>query len=282
MSKDEFWCQSRERILSLENDNAGFAFFVESKKEVFYALFALLCERNQIDFTDTTILTIYGEWAGKGIMKGAAIYELDKAFYIFATKVSNTQDNLAYWIDSHSLQSPVDSIYNVEKFTTFTMEIDTSNPRNHQNDLTTLTEEVERECPIAKAFGVSGTGEGIVWSAHFDNQVYRFKVKGEKHSVSKVKTLAPVDTEKLASIQEFLDYSVTENRLNQAITTVFEGKPIDRVKMGDVIRFMVNDITKEEMAVMVESGLEPKEVNSGIAMRTREWFYNKEKEDVGV
>ena len=41
------------------------------------------------------------------------------------------------------------------------------------------------------------------------------KVKGEKHSSSKVKKLASVDVEKLNSIKDFVDYAVTESRLEQ-------------------------------------------------------------------
>ena len=36
--QDGLWCQSRERILSVEKDNAGFAFWVESNKEYFEKL----------------------------------------------------------------------------------------------------------------------------------------------------------------------------------------------------------------------------------------------------
>ena len=46
-------------------------------------------------------------------------------------------------------------------------------------------------------------------------------MKGTKHSVSKVKTLAPVNVEKLNSIQEFVDYSVTRVRFEQGLSEVF-------------------------------------------------------------
>jgi hypothetical protein len=40
--------------------------------------------------------------------------------------------------------------------------------------------------PVAKAFGFSGIG--IVWSVNVNGTIHRFKVKGELHSSSKVKT----------------------------------------------------------------------------------------------
>ena len=99
-------------------------------------------------------------------------------------------------------------------------------------------------------------------------------VKGEKHSSSKVKTLASVDVEKLESIQKFVEYAVTENRFNQAIENVFPNQePIDTKKLGDVIRWVVNDVIKEEMDTMVENKIEPKEVNKYISSKAREMFF---------
>lgn len=99
-------------------------------------------------------------------------------------------------------------------------------------------------------------------------------VKGEKHSSSKVKTLANVNVEKLEGIQKFVDYAVTESRFNQAIENVFPNEePIDTKKLGDVIRWVVNDVIKEEMDTMVENQVEPKEVNKYISAKVREMFF---------
>jgi hypothetical protein len=100
------------------------------------------------------------------------------------------------------------------------------------------------------------------------------EVKGEKHSSSKVKTLAAVDVEKLNSIKEFVDYAVSESRFNQALENIFpNNEPIDVKKMGDVIRWVVNDVIKEEMDTMVENQLEPKEINKYISSKVREMFF---------
>ena len=50
--------------------------------------------------------------------------------------------------------------------------------------------------PVGKHFGNLGVGEGIVFT-YLDEigNKYRFKSKGLKHSNSKVKTLASVNTE---------------------------------------------------------------------------------------
>ena len=147
-------------------------------------------------------------------------------------------------------------------------------PQLVQNDLSELTIKVEEECPVAKEFGFEGIGEGIVWTAEFKDNVYRFKVKGEKHSSSKVKTLANVNVEKLEGIQKFVDYAVTESRFKQALENVFPNQePIDVKKMGEVIRWVVTDVIKEEMDTMVENQVEPKEVNKYISSKVREMFF---------
>jgi hypothetical protein len=274
------WAQSRENIITIENDNAGFAFFVESKKAVFEKLFAQVSEKLGVDSEKNTI-TIYGEWCGANIQKGVGITNLPKSFFIFGVKVTphtSTEEELkktpAYWVESDYLKSPDDNIFNIEDYQTFSIEIDFNMPQLIQNKLSELTIAVEEECPVAKAFGFSGIGEGIVWSTELNGVVHRFKVKGEKHSSSKVKTLASVDVEKLENIQKFIEYAVTESRFKQSLENVFPNdEPIDVKKMGDVIRWVVNDINKEEMDTMVENKIEPKDVNKYVSGKVREMFF---------
>ena len=288
-SKDGLWAQSRENIITLEKDNAGFAFYVESHKDIFNGLMLHIAEKEDINRNHNTI-SIYGEWCGGNIQKGVGISNLPKSFFIFGVKITphtETEEELkanpAYWVDSTYLRAPEVKIYNIDDYPTYSIEIDFNMPQLIQNELSELTIAVEEECPVAKAFGFSGVGEGIVWSCEFQNVVHRFKVKGEQHSASKVKTLAAVDVEKLNSIKEFIEYSVTESRVNQAIENVFPNQELlDVKKMGDVIRWVVNDVIKEEMDTMVENNLEPKEINRYISTKTREMFLIKLNELVGL
>jgi hypothetical protein len=277
-NKDGYWAQSRENIITPEKDNAGFAFFVESKKDVFKRFVNEITSRNFEDINDNTF-TIYGEWCGGNIQKGVGISNLPKSFFIFGLKVSpNSKDGEearpAYWIPYHYLCSSEDNIYNIDDYTNYTIDIDFNMPQLVQNTLSELTMAVEEECPVAKAFGFSGIGEGIVWSVNVNGTIHRFKVKGELHSSSKVKTLASVDVEKLGSIQKFVEYAVTESRFKQSIENIFpNNEPIDVKKMGDVIRWVVTDITKEEMDTMVENKIEPKDVNKYVSTKVREMFF---------
>lgn len=273
------WYQSRENIITPEQDNAGFAFFAESNKKQFFSMFTEIAKRNNIDTRDNTI-SIYGEWCGGNIQKGVAITNLPKSFFIFGVKITPNpiegaeKQPVAYWVDHNDLKSPDDKIYNIEDFQTWEMEIDFNYPELVQNKLGELTLAVEEECPVGKAFGFSGVGEGIVWSCNYNGVVHRFKIKGEKHSSSKVKKLASVDTEKINSIKEFVDYAVTESRFNQGVEKTFpNNEPIDVKKMGELMKWIVNDIIKEESDTMVKNNLEPKDVGKYISTKVREMFF---------
>jgi len=274
------WAQSRENIITVEKDNAGFAFFVESYKEVFAAFMGGIVAKLDLDFSKNTI-SIYGEWCGGNIQKGVGISNIPKSFFIFGVKITphtNTEEELkanpAYWVDYSYLKAPGVNIYNIDDFPTYSIDIDFNMPALVQNQLSELTIAVEEECPVAKAFGFSGIGEGIVWATEVKGIVHRFKVKGERHSSSKVKTLASVDVEKLEGIQKFVEYAVTESRFNQSLENTFpNNEPIDVKKMGDVIRWVVNDVLKEEMDTMVANNIEPKDVNKYISTKVREMFF---------
>jgi len=277
MNKDgEIWAQSMENIITVESDNAGFAFFVESHKDIFRTFF------EQIDFKGYDYVTIFGEFAGGNIQKNVAINGLPKMFIIFDIKRS--YDTIEQGDNIYSTEEEIkqfrsneNNFYNVYDFETYEVEIDFNNPEIAQNKIVELTLQVENECPIGRYFGSIGIGEGIVFSYIDENGVKsRFKSKGERHSVSKVRKLASVDIEKVNSINEFVEYAVTENRLNQGLEKIFGiGGEIDVTKTGDFLRWVVGDVIKEEMDTMVENGLEPKQVAPAISKKGKNWLFEK-------
>tara|TARA_R110000868_G_scaffold320909_6_gene581937 strand:- start:526 stop:1497 length:972 start_codon:yes stop_codon:yes gene_type:complete len=250
--------QSRESILSLDSDNAGFMREVSAKKLNF--LF------DGIEFND--YLAVYGEWCGGNIQKGVAINGLPKMFVIFACKVDGQ------WIDFRR-SDPSQGIYNINDFQTYEILVDFNVPELSQNKIIELTIAVEEECPVGKFFGVSGIGEGIVFTANHDGEHYMFKSKGEKHSVTKVKTIAAVDVEQLESMNAFVDYSVTENRLNQGLEYMRRNKlEITQKNTGEFLRWVVGDIAKEETDVMEGNKLDQKKINPLISTKARQWYFN--------
>jgi len=257
---NQMWVQNRKRIITPEDDNAGFAAFVEDRKNDFELIFNKMTKW----FNGTII--IYGEWCGGNIQSGVALNQLEKMFVIFDILVDGV------WINDLTSIPPCNHIRTITEFPIFSMSIDFNNP--DINHLIQLTELVESECPIGKEFGVSGTGEGIVWKCLHNGMMLRFKVKGEKHSSSNVKKLVEIDPVKLASITEFVDYTVTENRMNQGIDEVFTttNREPDIKLVGEFIRWMNNDVFKEELDTLTESGLKPKDVVKYMSRKMVPWF----------
>lgn len=275
-----FWYQSHESIITVTNDNYGFAFFAESNKKSFMNIINQIYIDNNI--SDDYTVTVYGEYVGKGIQKGVAISELDKSFFLFGIKISKPEDIdfKSYWVDCEKYSDEEHKIYNVNKFKTFSIDIDFNKAEQYVNQLIDITNEVEKECPIAKEFGISGVGEGVVWVGKYGDSVYKFKVKGEKHSNCKVKKLVSVDMVKLKSIDDFIEYAVTDNRILQGIDRVSRGSPLDKKMIGDVIRWVLNDVITEEGESLIENGLEPNDVNKSVSIKVRNKFFEIYNENV--
>lgn len=270
--KDGIVAQKRGSLLNKEHLDSHFGFntFVQvTCKEYFTELMEYIYDKYCIN--DDQII-IYGEWAGQGIQKGVAISELPKAFYIFDIKIYNTVSEEHMWIDPIDVDHIVkpDNVFFMYEFLTYEMDIDFNVPANFQNALVDITMKVEEECPVAKQRGVSGVGEGVVWSCHHKGQKYIFKVKGEKHSTSKVKKLASVDPEVLNSINEFVEYACTPNRIEQGIQ---ETGATEKRHTPDLLRWVANDIISEENDVLIANGLEWKQVAKECSSRVRQYFF---------
>jgi hypothetical protein len=274
-----FTFQSRERELTLTADNAGFLLTMSAKEQTLIELFNRVAERAGLGFTEP--LTIYGEWAGGNIQKGVAINGLPKFFAIFGVRVG--VEDATQWFDIEQfadIEYRDEGIFNILTFGKWEEEINFERPLEIQNHLGELTLAVEKECPVGKFFGNSGVGEGIVWRCidkGWESSDYQFKVKGEEHSASKVKTLATVDTEAVRAISDFVDYAVTESRLVQGAQNLVreQGKPFEMANMGPFIKWIFSDILKEESDTLIANQIDPKKLGGPIANKARVWFVTK-------
>jgi len=288
----EMYAQSRNRTITPGKDNAGFAAWVELNKET-------ILEEVFLGIPDGMTAIIWGEWAGPGVNKDAVgIAELEtKMFFPFAAGVINLDGELEELMTQNTepdlwkvfVEEIVETWENTDEenvraqeFKCFplprivqpmSMEIDFNSPQEVQNELIRITEEIEKECPVSKVFGIKGTGEGMVWSSTYKGEVIRFKVKGEEHSVTKVKTLAPVDEVMLESIKEFCDYAVTENRVKQAITDQFGIAVPTKKDTGTIVNWVKNDVFAEEMTAILENGMDPGKLAGPIQARARQIFF---------
>jgi hypothetical protein len=216
---------------------------------------------------ETQQLIIYGEWAGGNIQNTIALTQLPKSFYIFGVKILEEDEVITHPV--HDLPvCQTDNVYNITDFPTYEIEIDFNNPKASQNKLVEITNKVEKECPVATQLGIKGIGEGVVWNN--EETGLMFKVKGEKHSVSNVKTLAEVDPVVLQNIQDFASYVVTENRVKQAIQEVEASTKADT---GKLLKWISQDIIAEETDVLKASGLEWRQVASVVSNKARLMFF---------
>lgn len=281
VASDSISYQSRERILTLEQDNAGFMAAqsqnaAQWRKDLKHLIGHYI---TKVDSSQAiTKVAVYGEWCGKGIQRGVAICELSKMFVLFAIKLV-FEDATTKWLPLEFYTISVPGVHEIDVIgTTWLLDIDFAHPELAQNRMVEITEAVENECPVGRVFGASGVGEGVVWTCVTPGwEGLRFKVKGEKHSASKVKTLAAVDVETIQALKDFVEDTVTEQRLEQGVDNLVREqlKPLDMTSMGDFIRWVYNDVVKEETDTIVASGFDPKKLGGPIANKARPWFIKR-------
>lgn len=152
-NKDGFEVYSRTQKLSENNTNNGFYQFVLENLNDLKDL------RSQFSADE---VIIYGEYAGIGINKGAAICNTPRKFYVFKILADGQEVPLTF--------ENYENIKNIKNYKTFTAK--------SLDEVEQFTNEVLKECPVTKQeFGISGNGEGIVW---VDENGTRWKTKWDK------------------------------------------------------------------------------------------------------
>ena len=134
-SEEGFYPQKKTGPVTIEKDNAGFAFFVSTRPE----LHTKLENIRQIMQADTVV--VYGEFAGLGIQKGVGVSSLPKTFYPFGIKYINSTGT--YWVRNPKVLletlDTVPSVKSVYGFDTFSVEVDFSNPKPALDKMQQLT-----------------------------------------------------------------------------------------------------------------------------------------------
>ena len=281
-NKGEFWVQSRKNIITPEKDNAGCAFTAYANKDQWMKIINDLVETYKIDIDNNTI-SVFFEWAGGNIQKNSALTGIDKKALIFQYfKVSpNDEEQVRYWLKTNpTCTFSHVGIYNIMNFPVYKFVIDFNNAKMYHNSMIDLVSRIEENSPVGLMFEQNGNiGEGIVVTLEYKDSVMRFKVKGEKHSASKVKTLKPVDNELEQKKIDFVNNNAcTSSRLEQCYTEVMDlmnGGEGDIKKTGDFMRWLINDTIKEESDTLNELGLIPKDVNSMISKVARTWLMER-------
>lgn len=294
----EIWCQSRSQIITTEADNAGFAQFISNLPgqgiHIYLNIAAGIYGMNHLKPGD--LIAIYGEFCGQGIQKGVAIAQVPKRWVVFGIKIYtpgvDDDHSTSYWFSPDQLlrvhrqfileAGEETMIFSIQKFQTWNLEIDFAHPEAVQKKLVELTNEVEKCCPVGMEFGITGVGEGIVWRCvsrcTFKTSDLIFKVKGEAHSVTKVKTLAAIDVEKFNSLTELMAKVMTENRMKQMYDSMLDQTgldPTDVKNLGQFIKLCVGDAIKEERDTIEISGFTEKEFTKVAPGLVRQWFFSQ-------
>lgn len=280
------WFQSKNNVITPERDNAGFASFAKANEKYLLNIINNIKDKFNIDIVNNTI-TVFGEWAGQGIQKGVAVSNIPKTLFIFGLKVSpNEDEESAYWIDEDFDIPEHDRIFKIWDFKTYEIDIDFENPLMSQNEMVDMVTEVENECPVGKYFGHKGYGEGIVFIINHNENRHVFKMKGNLHAgKSKVKKAKKVDNEKLQLINDIVEKVTPEWRLSQIFNEVFNilnNGQADIKGMGDYIRAVINDIIKEDLDIINDAGLIPKDINKRVSDVARKWLIAKLDEEAGI
>lgn len=275
--------QSRERIISIGSDNAGFAQFVANKDSDFVILAGYISAHYQ-GHTPFRY-TIFGEWCGGNIQSKVGLNSLDKHFVVFNVFDHETETYLnRVWMDA-ALSDPSimavlhdANIYLINELPPFRVTIDFTQPEQSIEELERLTLQVEDECPWAKYRGATGIGEGIVWvnADEPGNQEFWFKTKGLKHQgkgEGKVKTLN-VDPVKAAAMRELVEILLPEWRLEQGIAFLREnGYDLSQSATGNYLQWVMKDVLKEEEDTIAANEYDWKSLTGPLTQRARQWYF---------
>ncbi len=281
--------QSRTNVLTVENDNAGFARWVMQHKQTWEAARGMI---------------VYGEWCGPGIQKNVAIAQIPKKiFAVFAARPLDGSDRL--FVEPEDLASIVIGIPDTYVLpwysrpchhgcdTRIAAKLDIDWKQGDQELTQTIApindwvQEIETNDPwVEQIFGVKGTGEGLVFypvSKHhlgFQNfQNLCFKAKGEKHKNIATAKPVQVSAEVAASTDAFIDLVLTQARLEQgALTTAKGAFTYDVRQTGKFVTWVLADVQKETQDELEASQLDWKQVQKPLSEKARNWYLAKAKE----
>lgn len=278
--------QRRSGLITPNQDNYGFAAWVlENEKSFRFVLEPLL--KYFINEVGCEQVTLFGEFAGKGVQSKVAVSDLPKMFYIFDFAVSkNNLDGLEDVLFATDIPQGLhllrglpevdDVIINLTarspEYQNKPFIVDTEQPHLFLDAITPIVDAIGAECPVAKEFGVAGFGEGLVFTGVYQGKVYRFKIKDSRHKVSKIREVAVVDEVELASLQEFVEHTCTEIRLKQGLELIASNTPLDIKNMGSYIKWVVQDILREESDLIQTKQIDTKKATKLISTKAREYF----------
>ena len=275
-SQGELWVQSRNHVRTLLGDQNGMAQFVEATREYWIQIITAHTLGYALDLTTHTIV-LDCEWAGGNIQKGnAACSGTDKAAYLFDyfRVVDNLDDSFMY-LPNGKTNNSEHGIYSMAKFSTYNITLDFNKPKECELLLNELALTIEANSPIAAYFDKpDNVGEGAYLWTTYNGEVLRLKAKGLKHGGKpKVKKTNGHSLSDDAKVEmEILADKLTPGwRLTQAIT---ETEATEQKHIGKVLKWVMQDIIKEEQPTLEAAEVEFKQVQGFVASIVKDFYFD--------
>lgn len=295
--------QTRNQVISpKKNQSEGFMSFAnsENNKCLFKIAFS---DIKGVSLSIETYAVIFGEWCGKGVMKDAAandaINKLEPLFVIFDIGLFEEGKKGCRFLPTETVCEIIKSakdkafssskgispnearIFSIYEFGTHNITIDFSDDEkiDHASaELSQITRDVAKQCPVAKHLGQEGAGEGMIWRLDNSNNKLpnemsgtRFKVVGPKHAESKGDDLAPANVKIISSEKEFIETVLTESRMEK----VLRGMPAEQCREPSAFfQALTKDILKEEESRLAVSGIPSEKVHTLLKPEASKWFKN--------
>jgi hypothetical protein len=269
----------------------------------FTTLFTLGAEKGPLaKLGNPDQIAVFGELIGGTIQPGVALEKLPLQFVVFdvcelkagkRTYLSHEEliqfgeglRRVARALDAQEILSCI------THYPHFTVSIDAfseASKQQAQTQLSNTTASVEAQCPVALAKGVSGTGEGVVWRSIGaatrgpEGFGIRFKVKGDEHTNSKVRTLNPANAAKALAAQnleEVCQAVCTDARMKQGLHYLRENDTPEKDRKSTFMRWVVEDTLKEESDFLREKGYAPDQLKAKLfEMALNFWRFNAQGE----
>ena len=276
--------QSRSRDLTPDDDNCGFAKWVETVASQFHVPPHTM--QGEAGAEPIQHITYFGEWAGKGIQNTDAVTKLDrKYFFVFAIQINDVMHTDPVFIEG--VTPDLDDLLVLPWHHVFTSPVDWNDAASANQMIEMINDSVEkigeRDPFIHEVFGIEGVGEGLVMSpitANYegiDRDFYSaltFKAKSEAHRVKATVKAVSVRMEVPEEARSFVDMFVTEARCEQALREACGGMA-EKQRTSDFLKWLGGDVKKESETELELADLEWKTVAPLVNKAAAVWFIKR-------
>ena len=278
--EDGVYAQSRNRVITQDDDNYGFAEFVDS------------LNLKHVHKDKNKVIIIYGEWVGLGINNVDSITKLDKKIFcpfsvVFYDIENEEYSNIIVKSDEIKILIKVIRLYDCESIVVIddieTIKINFNEESTLNDVVDTLNGWVDdiSKCDewVKEKFSIEGSGEGFVLAPDtHDYAIYKswmFKIKTENHNVNKMFKPVSLNAEVSKDVDDFIIRFLTQARLEQAVTELGGEDSINIKRLGDFMKWIGQDVKKESSDEIEVSGFKWSDVSKRLNNKAKIWFMSK-------